>query len=268
MRSSCYAMVLLVACRSSGSAQEDSGDLFEQMKPLSRQTVVRVGGQDGAQSAELIPTPVFRYSDQPRRIADATLWAWVHDGRLVALQKIEASRQNSRWTYCFASFSAAPLEVRWPNRDLFEATGREVGFQDVPKGPAPSDKPFVRLQQMKQMAGRFTATIENRPDGTNSENMRLLPKPVFLYPPQPELPTLAVFGYASSGTNPDAFLVLQAEADGDSLKWTYGLRRMTTGGVTVKLEGETVWETGWIKPIGGPVEQEGWTFFYEMREQD
>jgi hypothetical protein len=263
-------VILLVACRSSGSARDESDVWFEQTKKLSRQTVVNVKTEDGLERAKLIPTPVFRYSDQPRRIADASLWVWVHEGRLVAVQKIEANQRTKqpRWTYCFASFSSTPLDVRWPNRDRFETKGQEVRFQDVPRTPAPSEKPFVRLQQMKQIARRFTATIENLPDGSNAENMRLLPKPVFLYPQQPELPTLAVFGFASSGTNPDAYLVLQTEADGDSLKWTYGLRRMTTGGVTVKLDTDTVWETEWIDAIGGPVGQEGWIFFYEEREQD
>lgn len=262
--------VLLVVWGPSASAQDESDLLFEQMKQLSRETVVSVGTGDRTETAKLIPAPVFRYSDQQRRIVDASLWAWVHEGRLVAFQKIEANRNviQPRWTYCFASFAPAPLEVRWPNGDLFETKGQEVRFQDVPSAPAPSEKSFVRLQQMKQTARRFSATIANRPEGSDPETMRLLPKPVFLYPQRPEIPSLAVFGFTSSGTNPDAYLILQAEADETGGKWRYGLRRMTTGGVTVKLDHETVWETDWVKPVGGPVGEEGWIFFYEEREQD
>ncbi len=59
------------------SAQDDSDKLFQEMKQLSQETVVSVKMGDEKKTAELIPTPVFRYSDQPRKILDASLWAWV-----------------------------------------------------------------------------------------------------------------------------------------------------------------------------------------------
>jgi hypothetical protein len=252
------------------AAENDADKLFQQMKQLSQKTVVAVKTNEEKIDAELIAAPVFRYSDQPRKIIDASLWAWVHDGRLVALQKIEATNSivnQPRWTYCFASFTSAPLEVRWSNGESFETKGSEVKFQDVPNAPAPSEKPFVRLQQMKQVAARFSATISGRKDGSDLDTMRLFPKPVFLHPQHPELPTLVVFGFSSSGTNPDAYLVLQVDADGEGSKWTYALRRMTTGAVTVKLDDDTVWETKWLRPVGGAVDEEAWMLIYENRKE-
>jgi hypothetical protein len=265
------AVVLLSLQCGLVSAQQDAEGLSEPMKQLSRETVISVKAADGKEKATLIPTAVFRYSDTERKIVDATLWAWVHNDRLVALQKIEATNafiNNPRWTYCFSSFNSAPLEVRWPNGETFATKGTEVKFHDVPDAPAPAEQPFQRLQQMKQMAGRFTGTISNTPDGSKPNNLRMFPKPVFLYPERPQVPKLEVFGLSAFGTNPDVYLLLQTERDSDGEKWTYAVRRMTNGGVKMKLDDNTVWEEAHIAAMGATVEEEGWKFFHASRKAD
>jgi len=250
------------------SAQDDSDKLFEEMKQLSRQTVVNVKTEDGPERAELIPTPVFRYSDQPRRIVDASLWAWMQDDRLIAFQKIEAvldADDKLLWQFCFASFTSSQLDVRWPQARPFQTTVPGVVFRSFSTAPAPSETPFVRVQQMKKMASRFRATISDEPDGSDEEVMRLLPKPVFLYPQKPAAPTLGVFGLTSNGTNPDAYIILQADSksEPDELTWKYGTRRMTTGAVTVTLDGDKVMQTMYL--TASPVPKEAWTFFQVSR---
>src|SRR5260370_13063639 len=62
------------------------------MRDYSKDTIVRVKlpGDDDESTADLVPTPVFRYSSQV--IADdATLWIWTRDARPVALQKVEVN---------------------------------------------------------------------------------------------------------------------------------------------------------------------------------
>src|SRR4051794_163150 len=51
-------------------------------------TIKLVANPDRA-DIELIPKPLFHYSDEPRRILDATLWGWTREGRLIAVCKIE-----------------------------------------------------------------------------------------------------------------------------------------------------------------------------------
>lgn len=248
------------------SAQDDTDKLFEEMKQLSRQTVVKVKTEGGQEGAELVPTPVFRYSDQPRRIVDASLWAWLHDGRLIALQKIEAvlaADDELLWQYCFASFTSSRLDVRWPRAPRFQTSAPGVIFREFPKAPAPSERQFVRLQQMKRLSSRFRATISDQPVASDEEVMRLLPKPVFVYPQKPASPVLGVFGLTSNGTNPDAYVIVRVESDDDGLKWTYGTRRMTTGAVTVTLNGKQVMETDYLTT--SPPAREAWTFFQVSR---
>jgi hypothetical protein len=113
MRNFASAVVLFVSLCGSTLADDEPATLFEQMKQLSKETVVRVETEKGKQTAELITTPIFRYTDQPRHIVDASLWAWIHHDRLVAFQKIEAlalPNEPLHWQYCFASFSSQHLD--------------------------------------------------------------------------------------------------------------------------------------------------------------
>lgn len=262
-----YSMALLSVCSGLAIA-EDSDKLFQEMKQLSRETVVNVKTEDGLKRAELIPTPVFRYSDQPRRIVDASLWAWMQDGRLIAFQKIEAvlaADDELLWQYCFASFTSSQLDVRWPRASRFQTTAPGVVFRSFPTAPAPSEKSFVRLQQMKKLASQFRAAISDEADGSDEEVMRLLPKPVFVYPQKPASPTLGVFGLTSNGTNPDAYIILRAETETGELTWKYGTRRMTTGAVKVTLNGEEVMDTKYL--TASPLPKEAWTFFQVSRAE-
>jgi hypothetical protein len=50
-------------------------------------------------SCEIQPEPIFRYSDQPRHILDATIWVWGRSGRPNVLQKIELTDVADRTRY-------------------------------------------------------------------------------------------------------------------------------------------------------------------------
>src|SRR5262245_24530204 len=58
------------------------------MQERARATKIRLTG-DAKGRADLITQPLFHYTDEPRRITDATLWGWTFEGRLLAVCKIE-----------------------------------------------------------------------------------------------------------------------------------------------------------------------------------
>lgn len=270
IRITSIAVAFLGLAAGFAGAADKADSLLDQMKKMSEQTVVEIDTKDGKQAATLVPAPIFRYDDQPRRITDASLWAWIDKGRLVAFQKVEVNDQYEvpRWTFCFASFAHDPLEVTWPEGRQFQAAAPGVAMHEIRDAPTPATQSFARTQQMKRLAERFSATIVNTPDGSNVQEMRLLPKPVFLYPPKPAVPTVAVFGLTCNGTNPDAYVVLQVESVGGKETWSYGIRRMTTGGVRVRLDDQEVWKTKWLRNQAKPDRAEAWTFFYIERKAD
>jgi hypothetical protein len=60
--------------------------------------------------------PVFRYSDQPRGFADATVWCWGSEGRPIALAKIDMAQRSNKtpyWNFCVASLADGNIDVEF-----------------------------------------------------------------------------------------------------------------------------------------------------------
>ena len=79
--------------------------LYKWTRKYAQDTHVTVLNKGDGEAAELRAEPVMRYSDQPRFIADATLWVWSLRGRPVAIQKVEVNDTTATplWTVCFAA---------------------------------------------------------------------------------------------------------------------------------------------------------------------
>src|SRR5258708_34016413 len=61
-------------CRADDQDELRRTRMLEQMRALAEGTNVRF--ENGDRQPELVPRPVFRYDDQPRRFLDATMWVW------------------------------------------------------------------------------------------------------------------------------------------------------------------------------------------------
>ena len=216
---------------------------------------------------ELLVEPVFRYSDQPRRIVDATLWVWTVNGRPAAMQKVEAVErpEGPGWTVCLASFTPELLNVEWTGGQQLDCTQPGAAFQALSQPPE-LNAAAIRPLHTRQVARRFAARIVNDPEQKTVEQMRLLARPIFEYShPETGLLAGAIFGFASNGTNPDAYLVLEAnQREEGQADWRYAWVRMTSGGVTGLLDNEPVWSCDWVRPQSVP--RENWMFFRLTRE--
>lgn len=104
----------------SESTQEQRKRLLSEMQSRARATKISALSKTEKQTAaKMLPQPVFRYSDQPRFIQDATVWAWGETGRPLALCKIERYQRgpNSRdprlWLINLVSLSTELIEAEW-----------------------------------------------------------------------------------------------------------------------------------------------------------
>jgi hypothetical protein len=239
----------------------------EWMQSYAEGTRVAVLTAAGAQPAELVAEPVFRYSDVPREIPDATLWVWTRNGRPVAFQKVEVNewRGTSQWTICFASLADELIETRWTQRGDFKSTEPGVVFKTVPDAPAPADRALQRTLQIKTLKDRFSGSIDQ--GNGEYEPIRVLPTPIFQYAdPDSKLPLGAIFAMTSTGTNPDVLLLMDARPDAEgNLRWHYGIARLTSAGHQVKLGEVVVWDDPSV-PTNNPV-FETWTFYFLRRTQ-
>jgi hypothetical protein len=206
----------------------------------------------------------MKYTDSPRQIEMATLWIWEDDGVPVALGKVEAyqRKEGRKWLYCFASASTGLVEGKWPDGRLFQA--RKPGLQwTTIKGPLPQETAAGRRRQMKELFLRFSATTTG--GVSKSEELRPLARPLYEYSsPKQGVIQGILCGFAANGTNPDVIVALEAVSmarDKDSPKsWRYGVIRMTTSGVSVKLDKDEVFSRGYWKSYE---DRDEWTHFWE-----
>jgi hypothetical protein len=216
------------------------------MKERAADAKVRLVSPGTKSDADLVPQPLFHYTDQPRRIADATLWGWLADGRLVAACKIEKYDHENpaiQWLYCFGSLAPGLIESEWPSGHTFAAKKPGIELARIAAAPVPAAGRPARLRQMKEIADHFSATVSDATVGDRRQEMRLLPRPIYRYEkPARDVQDGAVFGFTANGTNPDAILVVELHQNGNAGgEWKFGMTGMTTGGLSVKFDDKEVW---------------------------
>jgi hypothetical protein len=125
--------------------------------------VRRVG--DEKEQVELRSEPLLRYSDQPRGFVDGTVWCWKSEGRPVALAKVEmavAANKNPFWMNCLASLDDGPISITFGGSRSLSTSKAGFELQRIPHGPIPEKTAPARLRQMKELIGRFAATIHSK----------------------------------------------------------------------------------------------------------
>ena len=253
----------IAADTSEGQREQQRAKLLEQMRGLAQATNVRY--QDGDHRPQLLPSPVFRYDDQPRRFIDATMWVWIDEGRPVAFEKIEASvLVGSVWGYCFTSVAEKLLDVDWSNDRHYRFTEPGIDLQPLSDAPPVASRTSERKLQGRKLVREFSARILIDSVNNKSEAMRLLATPIYEYADSKTNSFRgAVFGFTTSGTNPDLLVILEARDEQGDLHWHYAAARMTTGSVTLKYREKTVAEIEFVEPR--PTAFPTWTFFSTPR---
>jgi hypothetical protein len=228
---------------------------------------VKSGNEKEKVAAALLPEPVMRYSDQPRKILDATLWCFGTKGRPAAFCKIEKYPDGDtghHWLYCFASLSKSLVDARWEEDKKFLATKPGIAFLDLKDSPPPATTKAARLRQMKDLVRRISISIAD-PDQGFKENLRLLVRPVHLYDdPDADIVDGAAFVFSTNGTNPDVVVLIEAQRSaGKNLQWRFAPARMTTGELSVRDGEAEVWTvpfSSFAPNIGRNLDT--WMYFY------
>lgn len=214
----------------------------------------------------LIDTPLLTYSDAPRHVTGATLWAWESKkgGRPIAACKIErydpSRKPRTGWHYCIHSLSSEKIHAEWPFGREWSATRSGISFGAVPDAPKAADTPKARLRQMKELSRRFTAFFDFNKDQT--EELRLLVQPVHRYADvDAGLIDGTMFIATFHGTNPTALFLIELQEERGRPTWKFAVAGMTDGAVVVKCDGKEVWS----KPttFGPGKNLETWTYFLD-----
>lgn len=243
---------------------ERSVQRLQVMTERAKDVRIEIVDGDKVRAPDLVERPCLRYSDEERAIADATLWIWADEGRPVAIQKMECGAFNGNpvWTVCFSSLTPDTLDVKWPRTSHgFKTTTPGCEFRPLPDAPRPADQEKLVLAQMRQQARRFGMSLGF---GGGPSVARLLPRPVYEYSsPKHGIAHGAIFGYASYGTNPDGYILIELRDTENGQEWVYGCVRMTHYGLVATLDEQPVVTLDVLPPR--PTYFENWTFFFEPR---
>ena len=249
---SAIPMLITMLCLGQTPADVVSLKAMQQRVRNSRVSLAK----DAKIPVPLVVAPVFRNSDELRRIEDGGLWIWTQSGRPVAAMKVEHYQPGVHprpWLYCFTSLSSELVTAEWDGDPTFKASKPGVTWK--PLDDAPAKTRAARLAQMREIARRFSAEISDF-EGTVRQ-MRLLPRP--LYRDDDGLADVedgALFGFTGTGTNPDLLLMLDLPKEGH---WRFGFAGMTAEGLTVRLKDNVVWQIP-HKAGKGQV-FDNWTYF-------
>jgi hypothetical protein len=267
------ALAFVASTRAAEEPEKEDAQRQEIRRGMQqRAEAVRIATIGGPKkiTGELVKSPVFNYSDQPRSIIDATLWVWNVNGRPAALGKIEyyeyrdqPALRDRHWFYCLASLSPDLIEFEASDGHRWAAQAPGMNLAELPDGPAPGDTEATRLRQFKQLARRFSATLlDDWAKPPRRQEMRLLSRQLFRYADEKNgLVDAALFGLTSNGTNPDAILAIELHHGKDGTRqWRYGFAGMTDGRLSARLDDKEVW----TKPQAINVEShKNHTYFWE-----
>lgn len=216
---------------------------------------------------QLVAEPLFSYSDEQRRIRNATMWVWTAEGRPVSLMKLEryAHPQPERqWLFNVASVSPNLIKVDWPFGREFASKKPGLKFRPLESAEPASDTKSKRLIQLKQLSRKFSATMTGVTTKDDKTEMRLLSSPLFRYSSAAdEILDGALFGLSATGTNPDAIIAIQWRGTAQQAHWEFGVTGMTTGGLDVRLGDVPVWSQPYLVNRGRVFDT--WSWFFSDR---
>ena len=213
------------------------------------------------------PEPLFRFSNQPDRFPDGTVWAWGAEGRPVALQFIEyhldeRSEQSgfARCNHLFVSLSSGLVAAEWSDGAPWSAKKPGVHTRPLPNPPETAATKVRRLIQLKEIARRFSSTFTD--NHGHLQELRFLPRPICRYSdPDSDVVDGAIFFYTVHGTSPELLVLieLRGENPADST-WEYDLMTLACEKFTVCLDEEEVWSWPGVWP---PKQRfDSWLYFY------
>ncbi len=247
---------------------DDSATRAEEMQGLVHQLHGFKVSDGQRTEAPLSDRPLRRWSEPTREASDGALWIFGTAGRpaaVVALELYPDPNHHQVWAYEFVSLSTGPVEVSggsgfdiaWsdlppPRADgslLWTPAVPGVTFQSIPGSPAPGNSENERMRQMKALSERFSAE-EYYAKTKQTDSLRLLARPLHRYHDVPSgIVDGAIFEFAH-GTNPEVFLLIEAQKDGaDAATWRFAAAQLTRAGPTLRLDQRAVWNKPYVVKI-------------------
>jgi hypothetical protein len=234
-------LVVVIFCCAALTAWSDDGQQVaaDRFAFFSKKATLLTIPLDDETLCRASPEPLLNWTIDS--VWHGSYFVWLDDDApmLVGCYLADSSEAEKRVVYLeLHALTARPIDpVRLPSVQPFlwqPKTTEVIGLKldNVEKVHAEAG---LRLKQMRDLARRFSATMyrENR---SSSEELRLLPKPMYRFPKYKVAETDgALFAFVSPrGTDPELILQLRAVGSSDGPMWEVIPLRFTTRELVLK----------------------------------
>ncbi len=243
-------ILLLVSGMATGApagAQDtpvENAERLKFMKESAKSYTFTTGGGHPS-DLTLKSEPVFRLGKQGDGVVrDGAIFLWEDEvGRPGAAAQVfllnVARRPEGQWRHEFTSLSTGTFTATEGGKARWVPMVPGVTFQPIPGVPKPADTPQQRLRQMHGLAAEFRAEDDFWGRGWNA--LRLLPKPIGRYGKAGGTPEDGALFAFVLGTDPEAFLFIEARRGAEGLEWQYAFAPMTCWALKAEHKGRPVW---------------------------
>ncbi len=221
----------------------------------------------GQTPSTLQTQPIMVWSNPAVFDQKGVVLVWMHQQRPQVVATVFQSQHPDGQRIMFEAHSLAhgPLEGAYNQSRFWKLDAAGVAFRDA-KEIAPAPVAARRQLQMRQLAREFQVVLTN--EGGDKQSLRLLPTPVATYEPNTDqCSDGAMFAFAATGTDPDAFLLIETVRRDNAMHFQYGFARFHFRDLVATRKGETVWhvedEPGMLNNFRGSAKYRNaaYTFF-------
>jgi hypothetical protein len=203
----------------------------------------------GGAKADLHAEALLRWSNPTAGSVYGEVFLWTFDGRPAALASIY------RWyhpytdaTVEFASIWDRPLAAHDGDLAVWDSQSPGVTLKPLEGAAQTAASAPARLVQIKSLAREFSAQLKDERGGEQvNRELRLLDRPLHRYKSSAHgIADGALFAFVE-GTDPEAWLLIEAAQNGDRLQWRYAVARMNVDALEIRRSGELVQSWGNIR---------------------
>src|SRR5579872_2361398 len=172
-------------------------------------------GADREHELTVHPKAVLRWSNPGVGSVYGDVYLWTHKGRPEAVMSFyKWWKPDWGFTAEMHSLSLTGLSAEREGVLRWQPTKAGIELNDVPDAPLPAESAPRRLQQMRTLAGAFSARVvdqrQSRGGKEQLQELRLLTQPLYRYPAgEGEVLDGALFAIVM-GTDPEVFVLLEA----------------------------------------------------------
>jgi hypothetical protein len=178
------------------------------------------------------------------------VFVWTREGRAAVVGCVGSGPTDDGRRGVFHEFHSLALGPLSPVSigDGWQWTpaGAAIELRAVENAPAPAESPQLRLAQMRDLAGRFTAQMQENSEEKEAV-LRLMPQPIFRYDKgnRPAVSDGAIFAFVfTQGTDPELLLLLECRDTPSGPRWHYAPVRFTWRALWLRLGDQEVWRVG------------------------